>query len=227
MDNFDYENPPENDWEDRGELAWNEFDWERYLREQDEVIHRYLGFYEAFRSRDDRIDRVAEQMGWEPPEETEAIAADTEEAASEDPSEFAGEDEVYTLHKNPVFVATKAITLSIKRPWEILASQPGKVSPPLAISYLVSVHRGEDHAVQAVHALDFGDYAMAVSLLKRALSCLNETLTLLNDESAARQPAVRAYAEDAKRRLFDLREVWLRVITECRRELGRPVDEEN
>ena len=44
MNDFDSENPSENEWEEQGGLAWNEFDWERYLREQDEAIHRYLGF---------------------------------------------------------------------------------------------------------------------------------------------------------------------------------------
>src|SRR5580692_9140783 len=103
MDNFDSDAVPENEWDDRGELAWNEFDWERYFREQDESLHRYLGFYEAFRDRPDRIDRVAEQMGWEVPG-----AADEEEEAEPEPDEEAGagfaQEEVYTLHKNPVFV---------------------------------------------------------------------------------------------------------------------------
>ena len=227
MNNFDADGSQENEWEDRGDLVWNEFDWERYLREQDEMIHRYLGFYEAFRDREDRIDLVAEQMGWETPANAEEVPDAEEEDEDEEPASFPGEDEVYTLHKNPVFVATKAIVLSLNRPWEILAGQPGKVSAALSISYLVSLHRGEDNAVQAIHALDFGDYAMAVSLLKRALGALNDTFTLLNSDSAARQPAVYSYRGDALPRLFDLREVWLRVITECRRELERPVDEEN
>ncbi len=224
MDDTDFNASPDNEWEDRGELAWNEFDWERYLRAQDEAIHRYLGFYEAFRSRDDRIDLVAAQMGWEPAAEDEEPEAETEEDEAET-AEFASQEEVYTLHKNPVFVATKAIVLSIKRPWEILASQPGKLTPSLAVSYLAAVHRSEDYAMQAIHALDFGDYAMAISLLKRSLGALNDSLNLLSGEAAAAQPAVRDYAAEAKIRLFDLREVWLRVIAECRRELGRAVDD--
>jgi hypothetical protein len=36
---------------------------------------------------------------------------------------------------------------------------------------------------------------------------------------------VAAYREDALPRLFDLREIWLRIIHECREELNRPVDE--
>ena len=224
MDNFDSDAPSENEWEDRGELAWNEFDWERYLRDQDEVIHRYLGFYEAFRHRPNRVDVVAEQMGWEPSEAAEeADSDDDDEDASVD---FIEEDDIYTLHKNPVFVATKAIYLSLRRPWEILASDGAKVSAPLSLSFLVSLHRGEEQAVQAIHALDFGDYAMAISLFKRALSALNESLALVTEESALRRPAVQKYREDAQPRLFDVREIWLRVINECRRELNRPIDEE-
>src|SRR5471030_2790305 len=100
MSNFDPDGSPEQEWDDRGDLAWNEFDWERYLREQDEAIHRYLGFYEAFRLSPDRIDRVAEQMGWEPQDTEGEPAAEAE--TDEESAEFIEEDDVYTLHKNPV-----------------------------------------------------------------------------------------------------------------------------
>lgn len=226
MDNFDSDVPPENEWEDRGDLAWNEFDWERYLREQDEVIHRYLGFYEAFRKSPDRIDLVAEQMGWEATDSKAGAGAD-DTPAEDEPSDFTGDDEVYTLHKNPVFVATKAIYLSLKRQWELLATDSAKVSPVLALSFLASLHRGEEQAVQAVHALDFGDYAMAISIFKRALSALNQSFALIDGESAAGSRAARSYREDALPRLFDIREIWLRVMNECRHELNRPIDEES
>ncbi|NBP86664.1 MAG: hypothetical protein EBU54_16360 [Mycobacteriaceae bacterium] len=78
-----------------------------------------------------------------------------------------------------------------------------------------------------VHALDFGDYAMAVSLLKRALSQLNGCLALLGEEAVAPLPEVRAWRTEAMRRCFDLREIWLRVIAECRDELSRPLDDES
>jgi hypothetical protein len=224
MSEFDPDSPLENDWNDRGELVWNEFDWERYLREQDEAIQLYLARYEALRRCADRIDAVAEQMGWEQPDSEEEDAAPRLE--EEDPTADFGEaDQVYTLHKNPVFIATKAIYLGLRRPWEILASEAGKVPAELTVSYLVSLHRGEEQASQAVHALDFGDYAMAVSLFKRALSELNHSLALLNGEAVGKHRAVTAYREEAVPRLFDLREIWLRVIHECRDELDRPGEE--
>jgi hypothetical protein len=228
MSDFDSDSSPENEWEERGDLAWNEFDWERYLREQDDSIHRYLGFYEAFRHSPTRIDAVAEQMGWGQGNwsDEEIVSESNDE---EVPAESAeGEEaEVYTLHKNPIFIATKAIYLSVKRPWELNAGDAAKVPPALALGLLAALHRGEEQAVQAIHALDFGDYAMAISLFKRALSALNATLALLNADTATAHRAVMAYREETLPKLFDLREIWLRVISECREELDRPVDEES
>ena len=226
MSNFDSDGGSDGDWDERGDLAWNEFDWERYLREQDDAIHRYLRLYEASKDSTDRIDEVAEKMGWGQEnwnDESETESADN----TDDDDEFGDEDDVYTLHKNPIFIATKGIYLGLNRSWQALAADGARVPQPLALNVLAALHRGEEQAVQAIHALDFGDYAMAVSLFKRAMSGVNSTLALLNLEAFARHPAVHTWRDDAQRRLFDLREIWLRVIAECREELDRPVDDES
>jgi hypothetical protein len=225
MSNFDSDGSPESDWEDRGDLAWNEFDWERYLREQDEAIHRYLRFYEAAKDNTDRIDAVAEKMGWGSDEWNDDSAEDSAPREAEE-TPFT-DDDVYTLHKNPIFIATKAIALGLRRDWEALAVNSALVPQPLAVSFLASLQRSEEHATQAIHALDFGDYAMAVSLFKRAMSALNGSLALLNSDDALQRASLLAWRAEAQPRLFDLREIWLRVIAECREELDRPVDDEN
>lgn len=228
MSNFDSDGGSESEWEDRGDLAWNEFDWERYLREQDEAVQRYWRFYETAKRKHDRIDEVAEKMGWGQDEWTDDEAAEEDDAAEETADEtFDENEEVYTLHKNPIFIATKAIYLGLQRSWQTMASDPIRVPQPLAMAMLGSLHRGEEQAVQAIHALDFGDYAMAVSLFKRALSELNGSLAFLSSERALRHRGVAVWREDALPRLFDLREIWLRVIAECREELERPIDEED
>jgi hypothetical protein len=231
MSDFNSESFPENEWDECGDLAWNEFDWERYLREQDDMLHRYLAFYERLKDRPERIDEVAGLMGWD----TGQLSGDSADAAGspapEEPSDPPssggnGPIEPYTLHQNPVFVATKAIYLSLKRSWERLAGTPGKVAQPLALATQTSLCRGEEHAILGVQAIDLGDYAMAVSLFKRALQELNQTLALASD-SAAVGRAVADWHCDALPRLFDLREIWLRVISECREELERRVDDES
>lgn len=227
MSNFDSDGGSDGEWEDRGDLAWNEFDWERYLREQDEAVFRYLRYYEAFKDNPERIDAVAEKMGWDQVAWSDDEASESaDEDRAEDEPEFEEREDVYTLHKNPIFVSTKAIYLGLTRSWQAVANDAGKVPQPLALAMLRALHQGEEYAVQAIHALDFGDYAMAVSLFKRALSALNASLALLSSEPAMRHRAVLAWRDEALPRLFDLREIWLRVIAECREESERSVDDD-
>ena len=229
MSNFDSDGSNNNDWEDRGDLVWNEFDWERYLREQDDAIRRYQGFYETAKDKIDRIDAVAEQMGWDIADWTDDIddSSDDDDEDDDDDSDEPGEGDVYTLHKNPIFIATKAIALSLQQSWHVATLSSGQaLTPALAVAVLSELHRSEEQAVQAIHALDFGDYAMAISLFKRALSVVNSSLALINREEASAHPALAAFREFALPRLFDLREIWLRVINECRDELERSHDDE-
>jgi len=230
MSEFDAEGFYDNEWDECGDLIWNEFDWERYLREQDDLVHRYLAHYETLHDHPGRIDEVAHLLGWDAGAGTRDDGESDEAGGSESAEPAAGESgpplEPYTLHKNPVYVATKALYLSLRRGWERIAGDGAKVAQPLALSVLGSLHRGEEQATLGVQALDLGDYAMAVSLFKRALEELNRTLALARDEDAADSRAFAAWRDDALPRLFDLREIWLRVIAECRDELARRVDDE-
>jgi hypothetical protein len=78
----------------------------------------------------------------------------------------------------------------------------------------------------AIHALDFGDYAMAICLFKRALAALNDCFAQVGSEAADNVEAVCESRDDMRQRLFDLREIWLRVISDCREDTERQVDDE-
>jgi len=228
MKDFDSDSSPESDWDERGELAWNEFDWENYLREQDDVVRRYLAHYEGLKNHTERIDEVAHRMGWDQETWNADEHEETPESADVAPADLGEYDlEPYTLHKNPVFIATKAIYLSLAHAWQQLASNPARVAQPLAVAFQAPLHRGEQHASLAIQALDLGDYAMAISLFKRALRELNTSLSLLDERAIAHHHAMAAFREDALPRLFDLREIWLRVMSECRSELDRPVEDDD
>jgi len=50
---------------------------------------------------------------------------------------------------------------------------------------------------------------------------------LLSAESLPTQKLLQTWRQEAMPSLFDLREIWLRVMSECREELERPMDEES
>jgi hypothetical protein len=227
MSNSESDGPSDNDWEDRGELAWNEFDWEKYLRGQDEVLQRYVKLYDKSAGRADRIDHVAQGMGWDEGDwSSEEDSPDVPANPANDGAE-AEDSDPYTLLKNPIFIATKAIYLTLQRDWEKAAIDPTKLPQRNAVLVAASLNRGEQQATLAIQALDFGDYAMAISLLKRALRELNLTFSLLGDRSLDDVRALTALRDVMIPRLFDLREIWLRVMAECRDELDRPVEDED
>ncbi len=204
------------EFNDSPELRWSEFDWEKYLREQDDIVHRYLGFYEQLKDSTERIDDVAQMMGWDGQAEDE----ETEEGPelnSPEPMDM----EPYTLQKNPVFIATSAIYLSLNRSWERFSWDQQSLPQFQALAFQASLYRGELQAVLAIQSLDLGDYTMAISLLKRAMRGLNDSLNYLNASGVAGNKALCEFRDAALPRIFDLREVWLRVIAECRDEVAR------
>ena len=227
MSNFDSEGFLNNEWEDRGELAWSEFDWERYLKTQDESLVRYLAAYDPLADAPGRIDEVARQLGWDPNESWEAISEELGEDEEARTEPAASEDfEPYTVHRNPVFIATRALFTSVAYFAERVGSDAAKFPPRLAVAFLRHLHGSEVSALLAIQGLDLGDYALGISLLKRALASLNHAIGELPQAEADRNRQFAKFRSYALPRLFDLREIWLRVMNECREELGRPVEDE-
>lgn len=221
MTNSDSDGLFDNDWEDRGELSWTEKDWQKYLAEQEDAVRDYIKHYDSLAEAPDRIDEVARRMGWEMAENVSAgESIEDDEIEEDDDESFDDNWDPYTLHRNPVYIATRSLYLSLIAHWERVAVQPGRVPPALGVTLLSSLYRGNEQVMQAVQALEMGDYTLAVCLFKLALCELNQTLARLSQPDVAATPLAMRFREYALPRLFDLREIWLRVMSECRQSHG-------
>lgn len=216
MTNSDSDGLFDNDWEDRSELSWTEKDWQKYLSEQEEAVRDYIKHYDQLSEATDRIDEVARRMGWEMTESTGVAELADDEDDEDDDDSFDGDWDPYTLHRNPVYIATRSLYLSLISHWERVAAQPDRVPAALGITLQASLYRGNEQVMQAVQALEMGDYTLAVCLFKLALKELNQTLARLSQPDVAANALAMRYREYALPRLFDLREIWLRVMNECR-----------
>lgn len=219
MTNSDSDGFFENDWEDRSELSWTEADWQKYLGEQETAVRNYIKHYDQLSDAVDRIDEVAKRMGWELTDAPSGdVTKDLDDDLDDDEDDelFDGNWDPYTLHRNPVYIATRALYLSLIGHWERVAAQPGRVPAALGITLQGLLYRGNQQVMQAVQALEMGDYTLAVCLFKLALRDLNQTLARLSQPDVEATPLAVRYREYALPRLFDLREIWLRVMSECR-----------
>lgn len=219
MINQDSDNSSDNEGEDRSELSWTEMEWEKYLSEHEASVSEYLKHYDQLATTPDRIDEVARRLNWE----LETLDDPADELDDDDDDLENGFDadwEPYTLHRNPVYVSSKALYVSLIANWERIAAHPGRISPALGLAVLGSLFRGRENALQAVQALDLGDYSLAICFFKRSLRELNDTLARLGAENTGDAQLLSRYRDYALPRLFDLREIWLRVMAECRQAHG-------
>jgi hypothetical protein len=212
----------EGDWEDFGEDApWSELQWRKYLRGTDRDTARFLSVYNSVKDRPDHLDEAAALMGWNA--DDISLAADI---AGDGPEAFAvdedGDDEPYTLHRHPVCVVTRALYRYLHQAFEhYLGHGQSGVSPSLCWRYANSLHQAEVNVLLSIQALDLGDFGLAICHLKNSLSALNHSLALLDELEHRNTAFLEAFRREIRLRLFDLRELWLRVMADCRTECQR------
>jgi hypothetical protein len=236
MSTHDFENFSDGEWDDRGELAWNEFDWQQYLKQNEKEIARFLALYHQHKARPEHLDEVAHLMGWDDQEWApgEEDAAETKTASANPPPaeldlpDLAEEDfddaaDTYTIHKHPVFIATRGLYQHLYLAWEHFLANGNdlSVNPSLAWKFAASLHAGELNSVMAIHALDLGDFTLTICHLKNALSAVNHSLSMLQMLPLANNSYRAQFFREVQTALFDLREIWLRVMNDCREENRR------
>ena len=219
MSQYDFDN----DWDDGGDIAWNEADWQRYLRNSDKQVSRFISAYNSVRESDNRLDETAHLMGWDredwhATDDDELLDSETGAISDEDLcDESFADNDPYTIHKHPIYVSTTALYAYLRATWEHLMRH-NRLQPEasLAWSFCASLSDGERHSLLGAQSLDLGDYHLAVCHFKKAHSALNESLRLNRMFEHHNSRKMVDYITESQIRMHDIREIWLRVIHDCR-----------
>lgn len=225
MSAYEFDGYSDGDWESHEELAWNEFDWQQYLKENEREIGEFLVHYHRLKHRPDHLDEIARILGWDAEDWAAADQEDDDEEHSGDEGVMREDDgslSPYTIHKHPVYIVTHGLYQHIFHCWEHFTTQNHRtLSPILATRFPVSLHAGELNAFMAINALDMGDFNLAICHLKNALAALNHTMGLLQQLNIRNTRAQSLFQAECMGVFFDLREVWLRIMNDCREEERR------
>lgn len=207
MNNFDFTNfNDNNDFEEKEDLLWNEFDWQNYLKETKKNILEVLATYLKVKQREGFIRSIDKVL-------------DTAEGVN---ASFSNEDmeihsEPYTLHNHPLLLITQALYFHIQSTFEaFITNNPGKLSALIAFQFTLSLHKGEEHSLLAIYALDTNDPPLAVCHLKYAMSCVNESLRILQSIYLPTLQVAKNFLKELSSSLLDLREFCLRIMNDAR-----------
>ena len=222
--NFDHS---EGDWEEfSSEPSWGESQWRSYLQGSDKDTERFLSVYNSVKNKPNHLDEVATLMGWDVEDisltdEFTFIEEDVERPSSENSSA------PYTLHRHPVFVFTRALYRYLHQSWEhYMLHSERSLTPKISWDYSNSLHQGEMNVLLSIQALDLGDYGLSICHLKNSLSALNQTLSLLDQLDHPSSTFLNGFRKEAQIRIYDLRELWIRVMGDCRHECQRRLDDQ-
>lgn len=245
MANYESENFFDGDWDDKGDIAWNEFDWARYLQRCDAETAKFREVYRHLIARPDRLDEAARKMGWDREDWSASLEEDSEESTDSEgfsipdfseisndarPENAGGEEgDPYSAQRHPVYVVTRGLALDIEMFYMRLISQPElRIPAALAWDSASSLREVEMQVGMAVNSLDLGDFALAICYFKRCFNNLNKLLADTSRLSEFLPPRLsEPFMDKVNTRLFDLREVWLRVISECRDESSHNFGEDS
>ena len=222
--NFDHS---EGDWEEFSSgPSWGESQWRNYLHGSDKDTERFLSVYKSVKNKPNHLVEVETLMGW-----------DVEDISLTDEFTFIEEDEErpssenssapYTLHRHPVFVFTRALYRYLHQSWEhYMLHSERSLTPKISWDYSNSLHQGEMNVLLSIQALDLGDYGLSICHLKNSLSALNQTLSLLDQLDHPSSTFLNGFRKEAQIRIYDLRELWIRVMGDCRHECQRRLDDQ-
>ena len=163
------------------EKMWDEYDWERFLQQQDLKTERYMELLEKYVDDPDRDQIIAREMGWPHPVEGEdfdwselSFEASSDEDALEE--EEAGEEtegfpESFELH--PLYQASFALTVWID---QIFDGQDELQNHPAAVKLATNSAVASAKLAAALSDDDAEEIGMTIAYLKRALKAISNAI---------------------------------------------------
>jgi hypothetical protein len=212
--------------DDEPEKIWDEYDWERFLQQQDKKTEKYMELLERYMDDPNRDQIIAREMGWYHlldkdgenwaenvdsrfKEEIEAEEIDAEIEEQDD------EEEGFEIH--PLYKASFAVTVWIDQLFEEIG---GVQNLPSAVKLSTNAAIASAKLAAALSDDDVDEIGMTIAYLKRALkavmTALDAAVQLRKDVSLDNERF-----STLNQRLFQIRDGIIELMGEYRAEWRR------
>ncbi|MBV9490014.1 MAG: hypothetical protein JO069_09865 [Verrucomicrobia bacterium] len=205
------------DYFDEPERVWDEYDWERFLQQQDSKTDRYMELFEKYIDDPNRDQIIAREMGWthllgQRDEDAEEAEFEVEEVNG---GEEAESGESFEAH--PLYQSAFALTVWID---QLLDAVPSSQSSPLGVKLASNVAVASAKLAAALSDQENEEIGMTIAYLKRALRAIS---TAIEAAAEMNRSGVLNGAQfhDLFQRLFHVRDHIIVLMGELRAEWRR------
>jgi hypothetical protein len=213
------------EYEGEPERIWDEYEWERFLQQQDGKTEKYMQLLETYLDDPERDEIIAREMGWTQlldandwSAEVDALlddddAVEDDEATNETESRSA---EVFEEHD--LYRAAFALTIWID---QLFDRNPSLQNAPAAVKLATHAALASAKLAAALSGDSLDEIGMTIAYLKRALKAITISMEAAAQlRKPARQITCSQYAI-LQQRLFRVRDGIIALMGEYRAEWRR------
>jgi hypothetical protein len=201
---------------------WDEYQWERFLQEQDRKTEQYFQLFEKYQNHPQRDEIIAREMGWSDEEEEEDEEEDSDWIAEmdeeDDESDEEEDDEEFDrLQQSEIYLQSMELN---RRVFTLVEERETLKDHPVAIELATRAAVCGAKLAAALCGDDFSEVGMTIAYLKRSLKAANDVLGAL---SRLRQGDLIDDDDKASisELIFPIRERLVDMMGEYRAELKR------
>jgi hypothetical protein len=204
------------------ERAWDEYDWERFLQQQDQKTEKYMELLEKYLDDPQRDQIIAREMGWTHLLENRGWSSEAdsviEDQEGDDQFEHSGEaDAADTFEDHTLYRAAFALTIWTDR---LFDQNPSLQNEPAAVK--LATHSALASAKLAAALSDDGvdEIGMTIAYLKRALKAITTSMEAASQLLTERLITSEQHGVLVKR-LFQVRDGIISLMGDYRGEWRR------
>ena len=212
------------DFEGEPGPVWDEYDWERFLQQQDEKTEKYMDLLEKYLDHPQRDEIIAREMGWpqalaEDDWSAEVDALANEEWRSSDensePDDSFAELESFENHN--LYRGAFALTIWID---QLFDQNPALQNEPAAVKLATHAALASAKLAAALSDDDVDEIGMTIAYLKRALKAITTAMEAAGQLLSGKSLNHTQHSI-LQRRLFQVRDGIISLMGEYRGEWRR------
>ena len=205
------------------ERMWDEYDWERFLQQQDGKTEKYMQLLETYLDDPRRDEIIAREMGWTQlldekdwSAEVDALLDETggEEEPEVDNAAASGE----TFQEHDLYRAAFDLTLWIDQLFDQNAALQNE---PAAVKLATHAALASAKLAAALSGDHLDEIGMTIAYLKRALKAITTSMTAAAQLRKNAKLISRSEYLVLKQRLFEVRDGIVSLMGEYRAEWRR------
>src|SRR5256885_1092309 len=206
------------------ERMWDEYDWERFLQQQDGKTEKYMQLLETYLDDPDRDEIIAREMGWTQLLDANDWGAEVdalldEDATDEEHSEAENADSsAEAFEEHDLYRAAFALTIWID---QLFDQNPSLQNEPAAVKLATHAALASAKLAAALSGDNLDEIGMTIAYLKRALKAITISMDAAAQLRKQSKLITRSQYAVLQQRLFQVRDGIITLMGEYRVERRR------